>query len=89
MVKKLLIHNLSESLDGATTATIDINAGTGNLTVDQLSSGAQLLAAGTLEYLEDQDRPTPSVSRGNGHARLTLKASGSRRSSLRMPCRGR
>ena len=85
MAKKVLTHNLSEPLGDATTAKIDIDAGTGNLAIDKLAAGGQVLAGGTLEYLENQDCPTPSVITSNGQATLTLKAAGGRRPSFRMP----
>ena len=34
MAKKVLTHNLSEPLNGATTAKVEINTGDGNLTID-------------------------------------------------------
>lgn len=85
MAKRMLTHNLSEPLDGATTASIDINTGTGNLTIDGLASGGQLLATGTVEYMEGQDPPTPRASTSHGQATFALKAEGGRRPSFRMP----
>ena len=85
MAKKVLTHNLSEPLGGATTATIEIHAGTGNLAIDRLASSEQVLAGGTLEYLENQSCPTPSVITSNGQATFTLRAAGGRRPSFRMP----
>ena len=85
MAKKVLTHNLSEPLGGATTATIEIHAGTGNLAIDRLASSEQVLADGTLEYLENQSCPTPSVITSNGQATFTLRAAGGRRPSFRMP----
>ena len=81
VAKKVLTDNLSEPLNGATAAKVDINAGDGNLTIDQLTTGGQLtdgeqvLASGTLQYLENQGLPTRSVNTINGQASLTLKAS--------------
>lgn len=85
MARKVLTHNLSAPLGEAIAATIDINAGTGNLTVDKLASGEQLLASGTVEYMEGQDPPTPSVNTSSGQAVFALKAEGGRRPSFRMP----
>lgn len=85
MAKKVLTHNLSQPLDGATSATVYINAGTGNLTIDRLANGGQVLASATLEYLEKQDPPTPSVNTRNGEATLTLKAAGGRQPGFRLP----
>ncbi len=85
MAKKVLTHDLSEPLGGATTATFDFNTSTGNLTIDRLSAGEQLLASGTLEYIEGQEVPTGSANIRNGEAKLALKASGLGRPSFRFP----
>ena len=84
MAKKVLTHLLTEPLDGTITAKVDIHTGTGNLAIDALG-GEQVLASGTLEYMEGQDPPTPSVSTSNGRATFTLKAEGGRQPSFRMP----
>jgi hypothetical protein len=85
MAKKVLTHNLSEPLNGATTAKVDINTDTGNLTIDKLAGGEQVLASGTLQYLESQGLPTRSVNTSNGQATLTLRASGAGRPWFRFP----
>ncbi len=85
MDKKVLTQILSEPLDDTKDAVMDIQAGTGNLTVDQLAAGEQLLVSGTLEYMEGQTPPTPSVNAREGRLTLMLKAEGGRRPSLRMP----
>ncbi len=85
MTKKVLTQILSEPLGAAKDAVIDIQAGTGNLTVDRLAEGGQLLAVGTLEYMEGQSPPVPSLSVQDGRVKLMLKAEGGRRPSLRMP----
>ncbi len=85
MAKKVLTQNLSEPLAGATTAKVDINTGTGNLTIDRLVDGGTVLASGTLEYLEKQDPPNWTVDTSNGEATLRLKASGGRQPGFRLP----
>jgi hypothetical protein len=70
---KVLTETLSEPLDGATTATVDINTGDGNLTIDRLTGGEQVLASGTLEYLEKQGPPTHTLNTSNGQAKLILR----------------
>ncbi len=72
MAKNVLTYNLSEPLNGATTAKVDINAGDGNLTIDGLA-GEQVLASGTLQYTEKQGLPTRTVDSSNGQATLMLK----------------
>jgi hypothetical protein len=76
MANNLLTDNLSEPLNGATTARVDINSGTGNLTIDRLTGGEPVLASGTLQYFEKQGPPTRSVSSDNGQATFTLRGSG-------------
>jgi hypothetical protein len=85
MAKNVLTDNFSEPLDGATTAKVDINTGAGNLSIDKLTCGEQLLASGALQYLENQGLPTRSTNTSNGQATLTLKASGTGQSWFRLP----
>ena len=85
MAKNVLTHNLSEPLNGATTVKVEISAGDGNLTIDRLAGGEQVLASGTLQYLENQGLPTRSVNRSNGQATLTLRASGKGQPWFRFP----
>jgi hypothetical protein len=59
-----------------TAAKIDIEVRDGNLTVGGLTGGEQLLARGTLQYLESQGLPTRSVGTENGQARLTMRSGG-------------
>jgi hypothetical protein len=74
MAKNVLTHNLSEPLCGATTAAIFVDVADGNLIIDKLAGGEQVLASGTLQYLENQGLPTRSVNVNNGQATLSLKA---------------
>ncbi len=85
MAKKVLTQNLLEPLDGVTAASIDINTGTGNLTIDGLASREQFLATGTVEYMQGQNPPAPSLITNNGQTTFTLKAEGGRQPSFRMP----
>ena len=73
MANNLLTDNLSEPLNGATAAKVDINAGTGNVTIDKLAGGEQVLAGGTLQYFEKQGLPTRILNFSNGQATLTLR----------------
>ncbi len=82
---KVLTLTLSESLDEARAAKFDINTDTGNLTIDRLANGDELLASGTLEYLESQNPPNWMVNTRDGLATLTLKASGGRQPGFRLP----
>ena len=76
MAKKVFTHILSEPLCGAATVKVNINPGDGNLTIDRLTGGEQVLASGTLQYLENKGLPTRSVDTSNDQATFTLKASG-------------
>jgi hypothetical protein len=71
--KKVLTYNLSEPLCDATSSKVDINVADGNLSIDGLTGSEQLLASGTLQYVEGR-LPTRSVDMSNGQAILTLKA---------------
>ncbi len=85
MSRKVLTYSLSEVLNGATRAKIDINAGTGNLAVDKLASGEPLLASGTLQYIEGQEPPLRSVETSDGQLNLMLKANKVKLSAFRLP----
>ena len=69
----VLTHNLSEPLNGAKTAKINIDSRIGNLTIDRLTGGEPVLASGTLQYFENQGLPTRSVSSDSGQATLTVR----------------
>src|ERR1051326_6889134 len=73
VTNKLMTEELSATLDGVTAARVDIDSGSGNLTVDELSDGEQLLATGTLQYFETQGKPTRSITEENGQAILAIK----------------
>jgi hypothetical protein len=81
----VLTNHLSEPLNNATTARVDINAGDGNLTIDRLTSGEPVLASGTLQYLESQGAPTRTLSTSNGQATLTLRGGRTERPWFRVP----
>jgi hypothetical protein len=91
MAKAVLTHNLSEPLGSATTAKVEIKAGDGNLTIDRLAGKGQVLACGTLQYLENEDPPGRTLISSDGQATLTLRRGDARRSGFRMPwhaCKG-
>jgi molybdopterin-binding protein len=85
MAKNVLTHNLSEPLNGATTASVDINTGDGNLTIDRLTGGDHVLANGTLQYLEKQGLPTRTLNVSNGQAKLTLRGGDAGQPWFRFP----
>ena len=84
MSNDVLMESLSEPLNGATTAKVDINTGYANLTIDP-QAGEQELASGTLQYNERLGPPTRSVSSDQGRATLTLRGQDAERSWFRLP----
>jgi hypothetical protein len=85
MSNNLRIRNVSEPLNGATAANIEIITGTGNLTVDDLPQGEHVLATGVLQYFEKQGPPAESFTTENGRATLRLAATAAGRSWFRLP----
>lgn len=85
---KVLNFNLSEPLNGATTAKIDINPGDGNLIIGSITGGEAELANGTLQYLEKKGLPTQSLNTSNGIVTLTLKANEAKVSGFQFPWEG-
>ena len=85
MANSVLTHNLSEPLGNATAAKVDIDNGDGNLAIDGLTGGEQVLASGTLQYLEKQGLPARTLNTSNGQATLKLKASGGGQPWFRFP----
>jgi len=70
----VLTDRLLEPLNGARMAKVEINSGTGHLTVQRLAAGEQALASGTLQYFQKQGLPTRTVNVSNGRATLALSA---------------
>jgi len=88
MANRVLTQDISESLNGAKAAKIDINCGTGHLTIDKLGATEQLLARGTLQYLQKQGIPRRSANIDAGQATLALTARDLRQSGFRLPWAG-
>lgn len=84
MAKNMLTKNFSEPLNGARTARIDVHVGDGNLIMDGLINGEQVLAHGTLQYLEKQGMPVHTLESNNGETLLTVRG-GSGQPWFRMP----
>jgi len=85
MANKVLTQNISQPLNKAKGAKIDINCGTGHLTVDKLNADDQALAKGTLQYLQNQGLPNQSINTSDGQATFTLKAGDIKSSGVRFP----
>lgn len=85
MSNNLLTHKLSEPLNGATAAVIEIHAGDGNLRVGQMAGGEQVLASGTLQYFENQGLPRRNLEMANNQARLSLRGGADKRPRFRLP----
>src|SRR5512133_2807550 len=84
MANRILTANLSEPLDGATCARVDIDSDTGHLTIDSLAE-ARVLASGTLQYFEKQGVPTQTMSTSDGQATLNVTGGGKGQSWFRLP----
>jgi len=85
MTKNILTDDLSEPLNGVTTAMIDIHVGDGNLMIDPLTGGEQVLVSGTLEYFEKQGIPTRTLVSSNGQATFTLRGDSAGRPWFHFP----
>lgn len=85
MAKNLFADEFSEPINGETRALIDIHAGDGNLTVDGLSRGEQVLASGRLEYSEDQGSPNRRLEVKDGEVSLSILGSKDMRPRFRLP----
>lgn len=85
MSNKILTEKFSEPLNGAKSATIEIDTRQGNLVVEPLAGGEPLLAAGTLEYDEKRGLPSRSLTSSDHAARLGIKGAGGSRGILRLP----
>ncbi len=85
MAKKILTYTLTEPLCGATAAKVDIDTGDGNMIVDKLTNGEQLLAGGALQYLESQGAPIHTMDTSSSPAALTLKSGGGGQPWFRLP----
>ncbi len=86
MADKVLRDSLSQPLQGATSAKVDINCGPGHLAVDRVADGS-MLASGNLEYLEKQGLPARTAVVSNGQATLTLRPGATVKSGFRFPWR--
>ncbi len=86
--KNLLSDELSVPLDGATTGRIEINPGDGNLSIDGLVSGEELLASGTLQYFENKGLPVRSIKTDGSQSTFTLKGAGMAKPWFRVPWAG-
>ncbi len=85
MATNVLTQELAEPLGNATAAKVAIDNGDGNLAIDGLISGEQLLASGTLQYLEKQGLPIRTLNTCNGQVTLELKARGGGQPWFRFP----
>jgi hypothetical protein len=82
---KVFTDTLAEPLNGASAAKVEISAGSGNLTIDRLTTGEALLAGGTLEYTEKQGVPARTREQGSGQTVFALRTGDSGKPWLRLP----
>lgn len=85
MANKILTRNLTESLDDAKSAKIELNCGTGHLTISPITGGEPLLAKGTLQYLEKQGVPSQYKSINDGQAVLVVEAGEKNQAGFHFP----
>jgi predicted membrane protein len=85
IAKNMLTYTLSEPLNGATAAKINIHAGDGNLTIDWVSSGEPVLASGALQYFEKKGMPMRTLVEKDGLATFNLKGTGNAGPWFRFP----
>lgn len=85
MSKNVLIDNLSVPLNGISAVRYDIQAGDGNLMIDGMLASEQLLASGTLDYLETQQTPIINLVSNNGVAAFTIQEGKNKQLRFRMP----
>ncbi len=85
MTKNVLTYTLSEPLNGATTARVNIDVGAGNLSIDRLTGAEQVLASGTLQYFEKQGLPNRTLNSSNGQVDLTLRGGDTGKPWFRFP----
>ena len=85
MSNNLLTDELSAPLNGATAANIEIDTGTGNLTVDDVPEDMQVLASAALQYFEKQGRPTEFIGTEGARATVKLMATAAGRPWFRLP----
>jgi hypothetical protein len=74
MAKNVLTEKFSEPLDGTRTAKVNVHVGDGNLVIDRLDANEQVLASGTLQYMEKQGLPAHVLTVNNSLSILSLKA---------------
>jgi len=82
---KVLTDSFSEPLNGVAIAKVDINASDGNLTIDRLTGGEEVLASGALQYFKNRGLPTRTLVSSDGQATLTLRGSNAGRPWFRFP----
>ena len=85
MSNNLLTEALSAPLNGATAANIEIDTGTGNLTVDDIPEDTHMLVSGALQYFEKQGPPSESFSTEGDTATVKLMATLAGRPWFRLP----
>lgn len=85
MAKNVLTDNFSAPLNGATAAKVVVDAGDGNLAITRLAGDEQALAAGTLQYFENEGLPIRTLVATSNQATLTVQSRGSGRVWFHLP----
>lgn len=81
---KVVTESFAQPLNGQKRARVEINTGTGHLTIAGLERGKSDLASGEIQYLDNQTRPLESLETVDGRVVFTLKDS-STPSGFRFP----
>lgn len=85
MAKKVFTHHLSVPLNSSEFVKIDIDNGDGNLLIDRLTNGENVLMSGMLQYLENQELPSQSVISTGGQTTVHLRATAKGQRWLHLP----
>lgn len=82
---KVLTQEQWEPLNDVTSAIVDINTGTGNLSIDGLIGDASMLASGSLQYLENKPMPVWTLDSSNGLGNLSVQMPDDGHNRSRLP----
>jgi hypothetical protein len=79
------VQEIAEPLNEAHTSSLDLDLAQGNLAIDSLTGGEQLLLGGTLEYYENGGLPARSLSSMGGQASYALSVGTDSPARWRLP----
>lgn len=82
---KIRTDNLSEPLNGATSAKMVVTMDAGNLTVDRFTSSDAFLVDGSLQYTETQGQPFRALQTNGSQVTFTLMKDNPQKTGFRFP----